>query len=193
MNRKTLKTLLSIFSVILVLALILLRGGRESEPGVLVEEGPFYKLYADGELYTLRLKDAEGKTVREDGPMSRRPMITEEEAGLWSVSLHAGPDITTRWTYFYAPSEELISETFYGVFDVWERLLVQADGQALMVRGIFSDEPTWELTDFSQPPALTATTPFRNAAFTEEGKALKVVYLSGEDFHEVSETVSLGD
>lgn len=190
-NQKTLKTLLSIFSAVLVLCLILLRGDRESEPGVLVEEGLCYKLYADGEIYFLRLKNPEGKTVREDGPMPKRPTVSEEEKGLWSVSLQAGPDITTRWTYFYAPSEGLISETFYGVFDVRERLLVQADGQTLMVRGIFSDEPTWELTAFSQPPALTATTPFRSAAFAEEGKALEVSYLSGEDLHEVSETLPL--
>jgi outer membrane protein OmpA-like peptidoglycan-associated protein len=84
-NRKTLKTLLSIFSVILVLALILLRSPRESEPGVLVEEGLYHRLYADGELYTLRIRDREGNTLREDGPMTKRPVVTEEKKKIEEV------------------------------------------------------------------------------------------------------------
>jgi hypothetical protein len=190
-NRKTLKTLLSIFSLVLVVALIFLRGPRESEPGTLVEEGPYHKLYADGELYTLRVKDCEGNTVREDGPMTKRPVVTEAAPGLWSVSSSAGPDITLRWTYFYSPSRGLISESFYGVLDAREDLVILAGNQALTVRGIFSEEPWWDLTDFSQPLAEAAATPFRSAAFAEEGKALELTYLSGEDFHEVTETVPL--
>ena len=191
MNQKTLKMLLTVFSVILVLALFLLRAPRESEPGVLVEEGPYHRLYADGELYTLRIRDGEGKTVREDGPMTRRPVVTEEEPGLWSVSSSAGPDISLRWTYFYSPSRGQISEIFYGVLDVREDLVILAGNQALTVRGIFSEEPWWDLSDFSQPLASVATTPFRSAAFAEDGKSLALRYLSGEDFHEVTETVPL--
>ena len=191
MNRKTLNTLLTVFSVILVLALILLRSPRESEPGVLVEEGSCYKLYADGELYTLRLKDAEGKTLREDGPMTKRPVVTEVEPGLWSVSSSAGPDISLRWTYFYSPSRNLISESFYGVLAAREDLVILAGNQALTVRGMFSEKPWWDLTDFSQPLADTAATPFRSAAFAEDGKSLAVTYLSGEDLRQVTETVPL--
>ena len=191
MNRKTLKTLLGVFSVAMVLILIFLRSPRESEPGVLVEEGPYHRLYADGELYTLRIKDGEGNTLREDGPMTKRPVVTEAEPGLWSVSSSAGPDITLRWTYFYAPSRKLISESFYGVLDAREDLVILAGNQELMVRGIFSEEPWWDLTDFSQPLADTATTPFRSAEFAEEGRAVKVSYLAGEDFHEVAETLPL--
>lgn len=191
MNQKTLKTLLTVFSVILALCLVFLRGPRESEPGVLVEEGLYHRLYADGELYTLRIKDYEGNTIREDGPMTKRPVVTEEEPGLWSVSSSAGPDVTLRWTYFYSPSRKLISESFYGVLDAREELVILAGNQALTVRGIFDQELWWDLTDFSQPLAEVAATPFRSAAFSEDGKSLEVAYLSGEDFHEVTETVPL--
>ncbi len=191
MNRKTLNRLLTVFSVILVLALILLRSPRESEPGVLVEEGLYHRLYADGELYTLRIRDCEGNTLREDGPMTKRPVVTEEEPGLWSVSSSAGPDITLRWTYFYSPSRKLISESFYGVLDAREDLVILAGSQALTVRGIFSEEPWWDLTDFSRPLADVATTPFRSAEFAEEGRAVTVSYLSGEDLRQVTETVPL--
>lgn len=191
MNQKTLKTLLTVFSVILVLALILLRGGRESEPGVLVEEGPYHRLYADGELYTLRILDGEGKTLREDGPMTKAPVVAEAAPGLWSVSSSAGPDLTLRWTYFYSPARGQISEIFYGVLDARGDLVILAGNRALTVRGIFAEEPWWDLSDFSQPLADTATTPFRSAAFTDDGKTLEVTYLSGEDFHQVTETVPL--
>ena len=140
-NQKTLKGLLTVFSLLLVLLLILLRGGREPEPGVLVAEDTAYRLYADGNLFYLRLLDASGRTAREEGPMDREPILWEEEPGLWSVTHGAGPD--------------------------------------------------WLLMDFSQPLAETATTPFQSAAFTEDGKALEVTYLSGEDFREVTETIPL--
>ena len=123
--------------------------------------------------------------------MAREPQIREEEPGIWSVTHSAGPDISLRWTYYYDFSSGQISEAFYGVFDEQDRMLVRAEQTGLQVRGLFFPEPDWLLTDFSQPLAETASTPFRNAAFVEEGKALKVSYLSGEDFHEVTETVPL--
>ena len=39
--------------------------------------------------------------------------------------------------------------------------------------------------------ADTATTPFRSAEFAEEGRAVKVSYLAGEDFRQVTETLPL--
>lgn len=190
-NQKTLKGLLTAFSILLVLLLILLRGGREPAPGVLVAEDTAYRLYADGKLFTLRLLDAAGRTVREEGPMAKEPQVREEEPGLWSVTHSAGPDITLQWTYFYDFSSGQISEAFYGVFDEQDRMLVRAEQTGLQVRGLFFPEPDLLLTDFSQPLAETAATPFRNAAFVEEGRALKVTYLSGEDFHEVTEILPL--
>ena len=72
-----------------------------------------------------------------------------------------------------------------------EDLVILAGNQALTVRGVFSEEPWWDLSDFSQPLASVATTPFRSAAFAEDGKSLALTYLSGEDFHEVTETIPL--
>ena len=190
-NQKTLKGLLTGFSLLLVLLLILLRGGREPEPGVLVAEDTAYRLYADGNLFYLRLLDASGRTLREEGPMAKEPQVREEEPGLWSVTHSAGPDISLQWTYFYDFSSGQISEAFYGVFDEQNRMLVRAEQTGLQVRGLFFPEPDWLLTDFSQPLAETASTPFRNAAFVEEGQALKVTYLSGEDFREVTEIIPL--
>ena len=190
-NQKTLKGLLTVLSLLLVLLLILLRGGREPEPGVLVAEDTAYRLYADGNLFYLRLLDASGRTLREEGPMAKEPQIREEEPGLWSVTHGAGPDITLQWTYFYDFTSGQISEAFYGVFDEQDRLLVRAEQTGLQVRSLFFPEPDWLLTDFSQPLADVAATPFRSAAFVEEGKALKVTYLSGEDFREVTETIPL--
>ena len=192
MNQKTLKRLLTVFSVILILVLILFRAGnREDEPGRLLEETLVHKLYADGELYTLRIYNLEGERLREDGPSSKPFTVTEEEPGIWSVSLNAGAELSTRWTYFFTPSDGRISQTFYGVFDEEGGLLIRAEQNALVVQSIFEDEPYWELDEFSQPLAETAEPPFVNAAFVEEGKAVKVTYRSGEDFHEVTEILPL--
>lgn len=191
LNQKSLKGLLMAFSVLLVLALVLLQGGREPEPGVLVAEGAAYRLYADGSLYTLRLLDGSGRSVREEGPMDKEPILREEEPGLWSVTHGTGPDLTLRWTYFYDLATGQVSEAFYGVLDEQDRMLIRAEQTGLQVRGLFFSEPDWLLTDFSQPLAETAATPFRSAAFAEDGKSLRVTYLSGEDFHEVTETIPL--
>lgn len=194
MNQKALKTILTILSVVLAIYLVFFRGGeREDAPGVLVEETAVYKLYADGELYTLRIYSIAGERLREDGPMNKRPTVTEEETNLWSVSLQAGTGVDARWTYYFAPLEGRISQTRYGVFDQRNGLLVRLNGEngSLVVESIFDGEPYWELRDFSQPLAATAEAPFTNAAFVDDGRSVKVTYLSGEDLHEVTEVVPL--
>ena len=140
---------------------------------------------------TLRLLDGSGRSVREEGPMDKEPILREEEPGLWSVTHGTGPDLTLRWTYFYDLATGQVSEAFYGVLDEQDRMLIRAEQTGLQVRGLFFSEPDWLLTDFSQPLAETAATPFRSAAFAEDGKSLRVTYLSGEDFHEVTETIPL--
>ena len=46
------------------------------------------------------------------------------------------------------------------------------------------------LDSFSEPLAQTVE-PFINAAFAEDGKAIVVTCLAGEDCHEVMETIPL--
>ena len=46
------------------------------------------------------------------------------------------------------------------------------------------------LDSFSESLAPAAE-PFESAAFTEDGRAVTVTYLAGEDYHKVTETIPL--
>ena len=177
---------------LLLLAALALRecGDARLQSGAVTEGNTVYEISEQDGLYTLRLYNQRGRTVWSYGPADRYPQVEETEPGLWSVSVQAGTGLSTRWTLFYAAEEGKLSTPEYSVFDCRDGKMVFAGDRALIVREIFDDASAVELRDFSQPPASVAE-PFVEARFTEDGTALTVTYLSGEDFHRVTETLPL--
>ena len=166
-------------------------GALSASPGERVEGSEVYALFERDGLYTVQLYDRGGALVWAYGPGNRRPEVKQEEPWLWSVSVQAGTGIGTRWTVYYAPEEGRISRAWYGVLaQRGELLAFSVSGSGLRVCELFSD-------GFSGPiltpslPLSNAVEPFVSAAFTEDGKAVTVTYLSGADYHEVTETLPL--
>ena len=174
-----------------LMAVLTRDGALSASPGERVEGSEVYALFERDGLYTVQLYDRGGALVWAYGPGNRRPEVKQEEPGLWSVSVQAGTGIGTRWTVYYAPEEGRISRAWYGVLaQQGELLAFPVSGSGLRVCELFSDGFSGPILTSSQPLAPAAE-PFVSAHFTEDGKAVVVTYLAGEDYHEVTETIPL--
>ena len=171
---------------------VLERDGALPVPaGERIEGNEVYALFEDKGVYAVQLYGADGELVWACGPVNHEPLVAEEEPGLWSVSVQAVTGLSTRWTLYYAPGTGTLSPSYYGVLDrQGDRLIHLYFGNQLEVRGLFDTEEGTILRHFSEPLS-NAAEPFVSAHFTEDGKAVVVTYLAGEDDHEVTETLPL--
>ncbi len=171
---------------------VLTRNGvLSTSPGERIEGNEIYGIFEQDGVYTVQLYDGAGALVWAYGPVNRRPEVKQEEDALWSVSVQAGTGIGTRWTVYYAPEEGLLSPAYYGVLARQGERLVRALGNGTLELCIlFHPGAGAVLHEFSEARAAIVD-PFLSAAFTEDGRAVTVTYLAGEDCHEVTETVPL--
>lgn len=171
---------------------VLTRNGvLSTSPGERIEGNEIYGVFENDGVYAVHLYDRAGALVWAYGPVNRRPEVKQEEDDLWSVSVQAGTGIGTRWTVYYAPEEGLLSPAYYGVLARQGERLVRALGNGTLELCIMSHPGAGAvLHEFSEARAAIVD-PFLSAAFTEDGKAVSVTYLAGEDYHEVTETIPL--
>ena len=171
---------------------VLERDGPLPAPaGERIEGNEVYALFEDKGVYAVQLYGADGELVWACGPVNHEPLVAEEEPGLWSVSVQAGTGLSTRWTLYYAPETGTLSPSFYAVLDrQGDRLIHLYFSNQLEVRGLFDTGEGTILRHFSEPLS-NAVEPFVSARFTEDGTAVVVTYLAGEDYHEVTETIPL--
>lgn len=170
---------------------VLDRSGELPAPaGQRIAGNEVYGLFEEDGVYALQLYSPEGDLVWAFGPGNHEPRVAEEEPGLWSVSLSAGPSISLHWTVYYRPETGQLSESIYGIMARDGARVLCIWGKSLLLRKMFSGGDRLVLDSFSEPLAQTVE-PFVSAAFTEDGKAVVVTYLAGEDDHEVTETIPL--
>ena len=171
---------------------VLERNGPLPAPaGERIKGNEVYALFEDKGVYAVQLYGADGELVWACGPVNHEPLVAEEEPGLWSVSVQAGTGLSTRWTLYYAPETGTLSPSFYAVLDrQGDRLIHLYFSNQLEVRGLFDTGEGTILREFSEPLSKAAE-PFVSARFSEDGKAVTVTYLAGEDYHEVTETIPL--
>lgn len=170
---------------------VLDRNGELPAPaGERIAGNEVYGLFEDKGVYALQFYSPEGDLVWAYGPSERELRVTEEESGLWSLSLSAGPSPSLSWAVYYKPETGQLSGSLYGILARDRERVLCSWGKSLFLRGIFDGEDQVVLESFSEPLAPAAD-PFVSAAFTEDGSAVVVTYLAGEDYHEVTETIPL--
>lgn len=167
------------------------RNGELPAPaGERIAGNEVYGLFEEDGVYALQFYSPERELVWAYGPSDRELRVTEEEPGLWSMGLSAGPSPSLSWAVYYKPETGQLSDSLYGVLARDRERVLCSWGKSLLLRGIFDGEDRVVLESFSEPLAPTVD-PFVSAAFTEDGKAVVVTYLAGEDDHEVTETIPL--
>ncbi len=166
------------------------KGELPAPAGEQIAGNQVYGLFEEDGVYALQLYSPEGDLVWAFGPGRHEPRVEEAEPGLWSVSLGAGPSLSLHWTVYYRPETGQLSDAIYGILARDGERVLCISGRSLLLRGIFERGDRTMLDSFSESLAPAAE-PFESAAFTEDGRAVTVTYLAGEDYHKVTETIPL--
>ena len=167
------------------------RNGELPAPaGERIAGNEVYGLFEEDGVYALQFYSPERELVWAYGPSDRELRVTEEEPGLWSLSLSAGPSPTLSWAVYYKPETGQLSDSLYGILARDGERVLCSRGKSLFLREIFDARNGAELDSFSQQLAPTVD-PFVSGSFTEDGRAVVVTYLAGEDYHEGTETIPL--
>lgn len=166
-------------------------GGEVCAKTIVVAETRHYKVVCSDSQYYYYIFDCNHTILKHDGPFSKQPHLSMVEEHLLKVSVQTGTGISTNWGYYYDVESGKISPTFYGIYDEYAELVVYLSADGLVVQNIFSKEKFYQKITTFEYPLSTTVEPFKSVSFVNEGRSLKIVYFSGEDYREIDAILPL--
>lgn len=135
----------------------------------------FFKIEEVEGGYSYALYNADGSIAEEMPFLEEKPEITVIEEKLIRVD-------EGEATYYYDLDGRRFSESFTHVFHEAGTLFVSADGERVIVRDIFDPDGVYkEFSDFTGALCTSVEMPILSARFVEDGSAVMIEYLSGEE------------
>ena len=154
-----------------------------------IEETRYYKIINVGFASYYYIYDENHNVVEAEGPLSIQPRISLIE-GLVKVTQSAGPQLSTKHTYYYDVSKSVFSEVFYGVHDEHNGRVVYGTSK-LIIRDIFDETRYYqELTVFTEPLSLVID-PIVEVRFVNGGVSIQVTYVTGTEKRKVTEVIEI--
>ena len=153
----------------------------------IIEDTKYYRIVrSDLQIYCYFYNNTH-EVVKVEGPMSKLPNITELDDNIVKFTLQAGTGVETRWGYYYDTDKTVFSEEFQGIATQVDGKVACVGFDRVIVSDIFDKSKYYkEFIDFSYPFSNVAA-PISNVVFSEDGKSIKVSYLTGEDYKKVTE------
>lgn len=156
-----------------------------------VEPKEYYRIIQKDSLFYARFYDDYGTLIKEEGPLAKMPTVTVVGANLIKFTVQAGTGVATQWGYYYDTENLVFSDVFEGIFDESENKVACVGLNKVIVSNIFDSSKYYkEFSEFSYPFSQVAT-PITNIEFSQDCKSIKVSYLTGEDYEEVTEVFYL--
>ena len=110
---------------------------------------------------------------------------------LVKFTIQAGTGRGTQWGYFYDVKKDAFSRVFNSIYDQYDEFVAYRDSGKVIVRDIFDKSNYYtEITSFKESFS-DAAEPVLSVEFINNGKSLKVLYLTGSDYREFTETIDL--
>ena len=157
----------------------------------IIEENEHYKVVKLNFLFYYNIFDENHRIVKSGGPLSRQPHILMVSDHLVRFTLQAGTGIGTQWGYYYDTKKYMFSNVFYFIFDQCNGKVAYGVENKVIVRDIFDETKYFlEITSFKEPFSH-AVEPITNVEFTDGGLSVKVSYLTGDNYQEISESFDL--
>lgn len=159
----------------------------------IVDEGQYYRLKKSDGAYFYEILDDNGNIVKTDGSYTKEPHISMLNDTTVKVSYQAGTGLSTRWTFYYDTISSEFSPEYYSVFGESDGNVIYRSGSSIIVSDIFDKTKCYiEISKFKHPISEAAE-PFINAEIDESGSMIKITYLTGDNFVEVTEYFDIGD
>lgn len=157
----------------------------------IIDENEYYKVVKVNFLFYYNIFDENHRIVKSGGPLSRQPHILMVNDDLLRFTLQAGTGRSTQWGYYYDTKKNMFSNDFYFIFDQYNGKVAYGEENKVIVRDIF-DETKYllEITSFKEPFS-NAVEPITNVEFIDDGLSVKVTYLTGDNYQEISECFDL--
>ena len=171
-------------------------GIEDEENARVVEETRYYKIIHFDFLYYYWIYNEDHDVVEASGPLNRSPHISMVNDHLVKLIFSAGPQKSTTGGYYYDLVADVFSETFESIHSEYDGKVAcgmwRADlGPVVFVQDIFDKTKYYkEITSFQESFAKTVD-PIRSAEFIDGGTSIRITYLTGLDFKEVTEIFKL--
>lgn len=184
------------FMLLLGMAILLFSACAESTPSgsdasyEIVEASEYYSVEKTDGLYFCHFYNRAHETVKTEGPLSKEPAVTTVDGWLIRFTTQAGTGLGTQCGYYYNPEQDIFSETFSCILDEYNGMVAYATQDAIVVQNIFSQEEILRIDSFEAAFSPMAD-PIQSATFLKDGKAISFTYLSGSDYQQIAEEVSL--
>lgn len=164
----------------------------ENEYEIIAEEQYFRVKRSDG-AYSYEILDGDGNIVRSDGPYTKEPHISMSDESVVKVSYQAGTGLSTRWTFYYDTVSNEFSPVYYSVFGESGENVIYRSGSSIVISNIFDKTKYYkEINKFKYLLSETVE-PFISAEIDDSGDMIKITYLTGDDFEEVTEYFDISE
>lgn len=160
-----------------------------SEECLIISESKNYQIIKYNNLYYYTIFNKHGDISEKSVPFPKKPEILMQD-DLIQISYQSGTGLSTKWSYYYDVKNNRFSKYFYSIYDKYNETIAYGSQNKIIIVNIFDDENYKEIKDFFYPLSVTAE-PFIDVKFNEEGTVLEVTYLTGNDYHEVTECFDL--
>lgn len=160
-----------------------------SEECVIISESKNYQIIKCNNLYYYTIFNKQGDISEKSVSFPKEPEILMQD-DLIRISYQSGTGLSTKWSYYYDVKNDRFSKYFYSIYDKYNETIAYGSQNKIIIVNIFDDDNYKEIKDFLYPLSMT-TDPFIDVKFNEEGTTLEVTYLTGNDYHEVTEYFNL--
>ncbi len=157
----------------------------------IVDENEYFKIMLSDNLYYCEIYDENNNIVKSDGPFNKLPKISISDDNLVKLTVQAGTGISTQWGYYYDIKKDCFSRIFYSIFDEYNDRMIFRDKNKIIVRDIFDKTEYYYEIDSFKNSLSQSSEPFRKVLFVNDGESIEITYLTGNDYHEVTEVFNL--
>lgn len=156
----------------------------------ITEETDYYQVVYSDYLYYYCIFNSEHQVVKYDGPLNKEPHLSVVN-NMVKFTLQAGTGIGTQWGYYYDIHKGIFSEVFKSIYDENQDLVVYSDVNKVIIRNIFDKKIYYkEISEFEKTFSNVAK-PIIDIKFINDGKSIKITYLTGSDYQKFTEVIDL--
>lgn len=155
------------------------------------EESKYYKIVCKNECFYCYFYNKDSKEVRVEGPLNKLPKVITLDNGLLRFTLQTGTGIGTQWGFFYDATQDIFSDIYQCIYDQNDNKFVFSEANKVIVRDIFDEEKYYKELIINKESFSKVAEPIIDVEFVQAGNAIKIIYLTGDDYKEVTEIFTL--
>ena len=161
----------------------------ETEHVETIEESSYFQVIRSDSMYYCYIYDENQEAVRVEGPFPRQPRVIMVNSHLVKFTMAAGTNV--HWGFFYDTKMDVFSKKFESIFDQSNGKVAYGKGEKVIIRDIFDKSKFYmEISSFKYDFSPSVI-PITHVEFINDGDSVKVTYLTGPDYEQVSEVFAL--